>query len=149
MDRAVAERSLNSSALRVYAYLFIKNTEPLGVRQVQRAVGFASPSSALYQLTKLMEMGLIEKTRHGSYIIREREKIGILSDYAVVGGTFVPWMLVDALVVSLLSVAALLYFIVNGTIEVIVALTPSAVSSIIMWYEALRSWSSRPVFASS
>ena len=60
---------LVGKTLRVYRYA-IKQNKPVGVREVQRALKFKSPTSASYHLTKLEEVGLLKQTTEG-YIVEK------------------------------------------------------------------------------
>ncbi len=58
------EKALKGTALDVYRFLLKKN-KPVGVREVQRALGLSSPSVATYHLTKLEELGILKKDASG------------------------------------------------------------------------------------
>ena len=60
---------LVGKTLRVYKYA-IKQNKPVGVREVQRALKFKSPTSASYHLVKLEEAGLLKQTTEG-YIVEK------------------------------------------------------------------------------
>jgi DNA-binding transcriptional ArsR family regulator len=55
---------LRGNTARVYRYA-IKIGEPIGVREVQRALKLSSPRLASYHLEKLEEAGLLKKTPDG------------------------------------------------------------------------------------
>ncbi len=58
------ENALKGTALDVYRFLLKKN-KPVGVREVQRALGLSSPSVATYHLAKLEELGILKKDSSG------------------------------------------------------------------------------------
>ena len=60
---------LVGKTLRVYKYA-IKQDKPIGVREVQRALKFKSPTSASYHLVKLEEAGLLKQTADG-YVVEK------------------------------------------------------------------------------
>jgi DNA-binding transcriptional ArsR family regulator len=140
------EDKISGSTFRVYSYLYLHRNENVRVRKVQRALGFTSPSSALFQLEKLQELGLVEKRRSGVYYLLKRQKIGILRDFVIIRSVLIPWMLVYALIISLLTTMFILFFIRYGTLEVILATIPSILASFVMWVEAYKVWNSRPKF---
>ncbi len=60
--------ALAGTSLKVYLYL-LENTgsKPIGVRELQRAMGFKSPSTAKHHLERLEEMGLAVRLPGGEY----------------------------------------------------------------------------------
>jgi DNA-binding transcriptional ArsR family regulator len=60
---------LGGNSLRVYIVLLEKSRKnPVGVRELQRYLGFKSPSSAKHHLDRLVELGLAKKTSSGEYV---------------------------------------------------------------------------------
>lgn len=55
---------LRGTTLEVYRFL-LKRNEPVGAREVQRALNLSSPSLATYHLSKLEEIGLLRKESDG------------------------------------------------------------------------------------
>jgi len=51
---------LRGKALQVYHFV-IRSNEPVRVREIQRSLGFSSPSLVIYHLEKLKEAGLIKE----------------------------------------------------------------------------------------
>jgi len=77
---------LEGTAFTVYSYV-LKESKPVGPRDVMRGANLSSPSVAYRHLQKLEELGLLEKNEKGRYIIKEKAKI---SGYLWVGRTLVP-----------------------------------------------------------
>ncbi len=63
-DEEKLAAELKGNTLRVYLYV-LKSAGNVGVREVQRALGFSSPTLAVYHLDKLAELGLMEKRLRG------------------------------------------------------------------------------------
>ena len=82
-------QALGGTSLRVYLYLLTRRG-PVGVREVQRALGFRSPSTARHHLERLVSLGLASRDDRG---YRARRPTGILSGYILVAGRLVPKML--------------------------------------------------------
>lgn len=78
---------LRGKTLQVYLYLLRK--EEVGVREVQRALNFKSPSLAEYHLKKLEEMGLA-KEEMGRYKLIKEVKPEIIRDMIKIGGFLIP-----------------------------------------------------------
>ncbi|HYR04427.1 MAG TPA: hypothetical protein VEO75_03480, partial [Nitrososphaerales archaeon] len=51
-DKAKIEYELRGKTLKVYMYI-LKQGKPVGVREVQRELGFSSPSVAYHHIEKL------------------------------------------------------------------------------------------------
>lgn len=51
---------LQGKTLQIYRFI-IRRNEPARVREIQRSLGFSSPSLVLYHLEKLKEAGLIKE----------------------------------------------------------------------------------------
>jgi hypothetical protein len=79
---------LEGNTLQVYAFV-IKESRPVGPREVMRGANLSSPSVAYRQLQKLEGLGLIEKNELGEYVALE--KTGV-SGHVWIGKTLVPRM---------------------------------------------------------
>jgi DNA-binding Lrp family transcriptional regulator len=55
---------LRGLTLKVYKFI-LRSDKPVGIREVQRALGLSSPTLALYHINKLEEAGLIKKELNG------------------------------------------------------------------------------------
>lgn len=77
---------LEGTTFNVYSYV-LKESKPVGPRDVMRGANLSSPSVAYRHLQKLEDLGLLEKNEKGRYIIKEKAKI---SGYLWFGRTLVP-----------------------------------------------------------
>jgi DNA-binding Lrp family transcriptional regulator len=59
-----SEDVLRGLTLKVYKFI-LKEDRPVGIREVQRALGLSSPTLALYHMSKLEEAGFIKKELNG------------------------------------------------------------------------------------
>lgn len=136
------ESKIHGTTLRVYWYLF-RNTKPVGVRETQRALSMSSPSTALYHLEKLRELGVTEKDAVGQYFLKEQVQVGTLKMFLRVGHLILPRYLFYAIFLSTSLVAyAVGTFWQNGSIEpagVIFGVAGAGIS----WYECARMWRER------
>ena len=103
----MSRRKLGPSALRVYLEL-VKARRPLGVRELQRRLGFKSPSTVKFHLDKLVEQGYVKHVEEG-YIAVHRE--GVTSLFLVVKGYMIPRILPLAI---FLITYPVLYMILGG-----------------------------------
>ena len=131
------------TTLHVYTYLFLHPRSSAGAREVQRALGFRSPSSAIFQLEKLRTRGLAEKRRSGEYYLLSRPKIGVLRDFVQIRGRLVPRLLFHSLLVSVVATSLVILFIRFGTIETVLAVIPSLLVAIALWIETQKIWKER------
>jgi hypothetical protein len=142
IDRKKAESELRGTTLRVYWELFRKN-RPLGVREVQRSLKLSSPSTSLYHLEKIRELGVAEKNQYGQYLIASEIKVGNLRQFVRFGRLILPrylfyaaffwsalfFYLVESLIVNIQINLTAVVFVICG-----IAVTT---------FEALRTWRER------
>src|SRR5260370_27533584 len=77
--------------------------QTVGVRQVQRALNFSSPTLALYHLDKLKDLGLVSKDT-GEYRLIKEVKVDVLKQFLRLGRVFVPRFALYAALFSALFV---------------------------------------------
>ena len=135
---------LTGNTLLVYWYLLKKGRNSSGVREVQRALGFSSPSSASYQIEKLRNLGLVSKGQSGDYQVSRVVKVGVISAFVFLGGYAFPKHLLYASATSVMILLFIVLFIQALSPMVIAALSPGILASAIFWYEAIKVWHRRP-----
>ncbi len=141
-SRSRDESEIHGTTLRVYWYL-LRNAKPVGVRETQRALSMSSPSTALYHLEKLRELGVTEKDTVGQYSLKEQVHVGTLKMFLKVGHILLPRYLFYAV---FLTSALFVYFLVTALRSV--AIEPAGVifgaaGAVISWYECARMWKER------
>ncbi len=146
LDERKVITELRGNTLLVYWYLLRKRQNPAGVREVQRALGFSSSSTASYHLEKLTELGLVAKDSFGNYKVSRVVKVGVTSAFLFVGGFAFPKHLLYALTTSLLILLFILFFISILSPMVMLALLPGMMAAGIFWYETVKVWRHRPSF---
>ncbi len=127
---------LRGKTLQVYLYM-LRRGEPLGVRELQRALGFSSPSVAHHHLEKLKDMRLVSRDERGRYLAVEKVDIGVLKLFVMIGGRLVPRMLFYAVFLTALLT---LYLMRSFPILDLHAAAIGALSSIFFWIETARLW---------
>jgi predicted DNA-binding transcriptional regulator len=142
MFEQIETNELKGNTLRVYWYLLNSSTEFIGPRQIQRALGFSSPSLAAYHLDKLLTLGLVKKNS-GEYKLKEIVDVGILKQFMKWKGFIIPRHVTYAILISTLFI-----FFLTQLREInfysLFALIFGSLSTAIFWYETLRVWQSRP-----
>lgn len=143
-DETALEYALRGKAWLVYWFL-LKNGNPVGVREVQRALHFSSPSIAFHHLEQLRELGLVQKEEvSGHYSLIGEIKIGVLRHYVKLGKLLFPRYFFYALFSTVFYVAYIAVLFGGFTRDNLFILFFGAIVCGIFWYEAYRVWTMRP-----
>ena len=134
------ESELRGRTLRAYLFM-LKNAKPVGVRELQRALGLSSPSVAYHHLDKLIRMGLIEKDQYGEYALVKSASVDVLQAFTDVGQLIVPRLTIYAVFFTTLFVGYLFIFIGNPNLF---AIAFGLFACLFAWYETIRTWKKRP-----
>jgi len=137
------EYALRGKAWKVYWFL-LKTGNSVGVREVQRALHFSSPSIAFHHLEQLQELGLVQKEVGGHYSLVGEVKIGVLRHYVKLGKLLFPRFFFYALFSTVFYASYLLLLVHSLTRDNLFIISFGAIVCIIFWYEAYRVWQMRP-----
>jgi predicted DNA-binding transcriptional regulator len=139
-DEEKLEAELKGNTLRVYLYV-LKSGGSVGAREVQRALGFSSPTLAVYHLDKLVDLGLVDKKR-GEYRLMREVKVGVLKQFMRVGAFMLPRYLFYAMLFTTLLTSYTLYLLAFEQVSFssIFALIFGALSALTSWYETIKLW---------
>jgi len=142
-DRNLVDKLLKGRTMSVYA-LLLSNGE-MGVRDVQRALGFSSPSLALHHLTKLSELDLVAKDVDGIYSVKRTVRVGSLSLFIKFGSRLLPrFLFLGTLFTAMLGVYLLVFAswpLKGGDIMFI---SMSVIAILLSFYESRRIWLLKP-----
>ena len=128
---------IRGNTLRVYVYLMRSGASEL--REVQRSLGFSTPSLASYHLGRLVEAGYATQDEHGRYFVVQGATNTILDGYTKLGGVVVPQLLFFAILFStVIGFFAYMSLIYTAYVPLLVA--TSAVMVVVFWYETARVW---------
>jgi len=145
LDMAFLESELKGKTLLVYWYLLQQTSHSVGVREVQRALKFSSPSIAVHHLQKLQDLGLVEKKGTGEYVLQEEVKVGLLSLFTRLGRFMVPrYLFYSVLFTTMIGAYLALCLFLQATPS-FYAMTFGSVGAIIFWIETSRLWRARPI----
>ncbi len=139
-EKIVSE--LRGNTLRAYWALLNSEDGVVGVRELQRKLGFSSPALASYHLNKLTEMKLVVRERGDYRLIRE-VRVGVLKQFIKLGTYLLPRYVLYATMFTTL----LVYLIINlgePTFYSVFALVLGILGTGIFWYETFRVWRQRP-----
>jgi DNA-binding transcriptional ArsR family regulator len=135
------ESQLRGNTLRVYWYILSQN-EPVGVREVQRAIGMSSPSVASHHLSKLVDLELVEKTPDNSYDMKRFVKVGVLRNFIEFRGRFLPRYVFVAFFFTAYFLMYLLFTTMTwpGIFDRYIAMGVGLSAALLAWWEAYRLW---------
>jgi hypothetical protein len=142
MDQDQIASQLKGNTLRVYWFLLQSSKNPPGPRDIQRKLGFSSPSLAVYHLDKLVELGLAEKVT-GEYHLTKVIDVGVLKQFTKLGGLILPRHVLYATLWSTLFLFFLIQFKELNSYSLF-ALVFGLLGIVILWFEAFRIWRSKP-----
>ena len=135
------EEQLKGKTLLVYMYM-VKKKEPVGVREVQRELGFSSPSVATYHIDKLVELVLVNQDEYGRYFVVQKVQVGVLQAFVNIGGLAVPRLLFFA---AFFTTALIAYLILNFENLEVYAIGFALAGAAAFWLETFRVWIKRPI----
>jgi DNA-binding MarR family transcriptional regulator len=141
-DEEKIASELRGNALRVYWALLNSSDGTMGVRELQRQLGFSSPALASYHLNKLVEMRLVARER-GDYRLVREVRVGVLKQFVKLGTFLLPRYVLYATMFTTLT-AFLLTQLRELTFYSVFALVLGGLGTAIFWYEAVRVWRQRP-----
>jgi DNA-binding transcriptional ArsR family regulator len=116
----------------------------VGIREVQRALGFSSPSIAVHHLEKLQDLGLVEKKGTGEYVLVEEVKVGILRFFTHIGRFLVPRYLFYSVLLSTMLITYLILCSWAQILPSFYAVMFGLIASVIFWVETVRLWRTKP-----
>ena len=136
----------NRSTLKIYWYLLLQPRGTARIRQIQRAMGYASPNAAIFHLDKLVEMQLLRKTPNGEYHVHQRRRYGVMKAFYIVSRWIIPKHAIYAVMMTFVMVVCTVYLLPVFSLYVLIALIPGFAATGILWFEALLVRQQRPRF---
>ena len=143
-DLTQVESELKGKTLLVYWYMLRTPTSDVGVREIQRALRFSSPSIAAHHLEKLMALGLVDKKGTGEYYLTQEIKIGLLKFFTRLGRYMIPRYLFYSVFFSTMLIVYVVLYGRTGSLHNIAALVFGSAATIILWFETIRIWREKP-----
>ena len=139
-DKVASE--LKGNTLRVYWALLDAKDGVMGVRALQRQLGFSSPTLAAYHLNKLVDLDLVTKENSDYRLVRQ-VRVGVLRQFIKLGTFLLPRYVLYAIMFTLLLVF-LVTQIKRLSFFSSFALVLGVLSTVISWYETIRAWILKP-----
>ena len=144
LDEKYIESELKGRTLHVYWHFLRYGSEPIGVRELQRALGLSSPSVAFHHLEKLRRLGLLDKKVTGDYILVQTLKVGVLKQFIGLGRLMLPRYLFYAVLFTTMFLAYLILYSQSLSPHNVIALIFGFLSCLILWYETIRVYRQAP-----
>ena len=144
VDQQSIEAELKGTTLRVYWEVF-KSSKPVGVREVQRLIRFSSPSTALYHLEKLRELGVLRKDEYGHYAPVEEIKPSQFRMFLRIGRLILPRYVFYAVFFAAAVVMYLVQSLLDGSEVSPMALILGLSAALVCVYEAIRIWKDKMI----
>ena len=142
-DEEIIESELKGKTLLVYMHILKNPGDPVGVREVQRELGFSSPSVSSYHLNKLQDLGLVENV-YGDYQLVKDVKVGVLKQFITLGGVMLPRYLFYAVLMTTMLITFIIQTPYFPSREYISTIMMGLVPVVILWYETIKIWRERP-----
>ena len=143
-DEEKITSELKGNTLRAYWALLNSKDGVIGVRELQRQLGFSSPTLAAYHLNKLVELALVVKER-GNYRLQREVKVGVLKQFIKIGTFLLPRYVLYATMFTILLFFFLTQLGQRGmSFYSNFALFLTILSTVITWYETIRVWMQKP-----
>ncbi|MEO9319368.1 MAG: hypothetical protein ABI361_01720 [Nitrososphaera sp.] len=139
--RGQLEDILRGKTLMVYSYM-IKRKEPIGVRELQRDLGFSSPSVATYHIEKLLGLSLVGQDEYGRYFVAQKVQVGVLQAFVNLGGFTFPRLTFFA---AFFTTMLLAYIAFNLEHLDVYAVAFAVAGAGAFWYETVRVWTRRRI----
>jgi len=139
-ERERVDYELRGKTLQVYLYL-LRHGKAVGVREVQKELGFSSPSVAFHHLDKLINLGIIERDEYERYVLVKKVDSGILHSFVNIAGLTLPRL---GFYAAFFSTIAAAYLVTNSGLLDIYAAIGTVGATCVFWYEAWRVWRRKP-----
>lgn len=142
IDEEEIVSKLKGNTLRAYWALLSTEDGVIGVRELQRELGFSSPALAAYHLNKLVDFDLAVNER-GDYRLVKEVKVGVLKQYIKLGSFLLPRYVLYAsmfttfFLVLLTRFNEISFYSVSG-------LAVSFLATLVSWFETIEIWQQKP-----
>ena len=125
----------------VYLYI-LTSREPVGVRDIWRALKLSSPSLAQYHLNKLVDLEVVSQTRHGKYVVGEKERVEALRSFVLLRGKLIPRLVFYGAMISGILMCYLISWPFEWSFRDLVVLVVSVFSVLAFFFEAYNQYKS-------
>jgi hypothetical protein len=142
IDEEEIVSKLKGNTLRAYWALLSTEDGIIGVRELQRELGFSSPALAAYHLNKLVDFDLAVNER-GDYRLVKEVKVGVLKQYIKLGSFLFPRYVLYATMFTTFFLVLLTRFN-EVSFYSVYGLAVSFLATLVSWFEAIKIWQQKP-----
>jgi hypothetical protein len=142
IDEEEIVSKLKGNTLRAYWALLSTEDGIIGVRELQRELGFSSPALAAYHLNKLVDFDLAVNER-GDYRLVKEVKVGVLKQYIKLGSFLFPRYVLYATMFTTFFLVLLTKFN-EVSFYSVYGLAVSFLATLVSWFEAIKIWQQKP-----
>ena len=142
IDEEEIVSKLKGNTLRAYWALLSADDGVIGVRELQRELGFSSPALAAYHLNRLVDFGLAVNER-GDYQLLLEVKVGVLKQFIKLGSFLFPRYVLYASMFTTFFIFILIRFD-EVTFYSVYGVVVSFLATLVSWYETIKIWRQRP-----
>ena len=139
-QEAKVEYQLRGKTLQVYLHL-LRHGTAFGVREIQKDLGFSSPSVAFHHLDKLVNLGIVAKDEYERYVLVKKVDTGILFAFVNIGRLTLPRL---GFYAAFFTTIAAAYLLLDWRFLDLYAVIGTVGGASIFWYEAWRVWRRKP-----
>ncbi len=132
-----ASRHVSGTTWDVYLCILTAR-EPVGVREVWRALDLSSPSLAQYHINKLLELNMLKQSRNGKYAVDTKEQVETLRSFVLLRGRLIPRLVFYGCLVAGILGAYILLRGLRLNLQDLVVLAISLVSIVAFFFEAFN-----------
>ncbi|MFX0092555.1 MAG: ArsR family transcriptional regulator [Candidatus Hodarchaeota archaeon] len=142
IDEKQIELELRGKALVIYWYMLTNSQGDFGVREIQRALDYSSPSIVSHHLQKLIDLGLVEKTLSNRYFLRKMVKVGVLKHFTQIRGILLPRYVFVAVFFTFTLISYLFFIFIGGVnigpFDRLLVLALCIIGGLFGWFETWR-----------
>jgi len=142
IDEEEIVSKLKGNTLRAYWALLSADDGVIGVRELQRELGFSSPALAAYHLNRLVDFGLAVNER-GDYQLLLEVKVGVLKQFIKLGSFLFPRYVLYASMFTTFFIFILIRFD-EVSFYSVYGVVVSFLATLVSWYETIKIWRQRP-----
>ena len=139
MARPVGKGGTEIKGNTLRTYLFLLRSGSSELRDVQRSLGFSTPSLASYHLGKLMEAGYVTQDPHGTYMIVWDATKELLEGYVRIGTVVFPQLFFFSILFTLvIGFLAAMAIFTSAYVPFLAGASVALVGA--FWYETVKVW---------
>lgn len=127
--------SMSATTWNVYLYI-LTSKEPVGVREVWRELKLSSPSLAQYHMNRLLELGVVTKTREGKYVANEEKRVEAVRSFVLLYGKLIPRLVFYGALTAGILVVYIIAWPIEWNFRDLTVIAVAVISIVAFFFEA-------------